>query len=65
MALNFILPCGLVTGVEEGKLVATDIRVLCGNPFHITPEWLCYRDRVGAYNHKLDVLNISKGDGNG
>lgn len=40
-------------GVEEGRLVGTDIRVLCGNSFHITPEWLCYTDRVGPYNHKF------------
>lgn len=32
---------------------------LCGRDFHITPEWLCYTDWVGAYNHKLYVLHIS------
>ena len=30
MALNSILSCGLVTGVEEGKREDTDKRVLCG-----------------------------------
>ena len=39
-----------------GRRPGTDIMVLCGRIFHITPESRCYTYRAGTYNHKLDAF---------